>query len=169
MKLSDEVLKLLVGGMGQESLEVGQNAVVGLLWRTGAVGAVWAKESFWRGEQRPPPAVFVTVLVGGIDEVLSNDEAGHLQAGNIAVELAAHFGAIETAGGTELAGNEAAMLTKNGEDGVVNGTLGRCRELAAAIVAEIWPPVAANETCFFVEELAVNAVAVSDNRTFPLP
>ena len=52
------------------------------------------------GEQRPTPAVFLTMLVGRIDKVFGHDIAAHLQTGDEAVELAAHLRACKATGCT---------------------------------------------------------------------
>ena len=41
--------------------------------------------------------------------------------------------------------------------------------LAAAVVVEVGPPLAADEAGLLVKELALDTVALCDDRTFPFP
>lgn len=54
------------------------DAVKRLLRRAAALAEVATIKLFGGGEQRPAPAVFVAVAVGGIDEILGDDARGHL-------------------------------------------------------------------------------------------
>ena len=109
------------------------------------------------------------MLVGGVDEILGDDAAGHLQAGDIGVETTAHLGAVEAAGGTEVAGNHAAVDTEDFQDGAFNAVLGRLGILGTAVVAEVGPPLHTDEAGFPAEELAVGKMTFGDDGTFPLP
>jgi len=111
----------------------------------------------------------MSMLVSGIYKVLSNDKAGHLQAGDIAVKLATHLGTVEATSRTQFTSNKAAVFTKRSKDDVVNGSFLRHRIFAATVVAEVGPPLATDEPGFLVEELAINAAAFRHDGTFPLP
>ena len=89
--------------MGHDSLE-------GLLGRMLAQAGLSSVQLFRGSEQRPSPAIFASVPVSRIDEVLGNDAAGHLQTGDICIEAAAHVGSREAAGGTQFAGNQTALF-----------------------------------------------------------
>ena len=146
-----------------------EDAVEGLLGGAVALAGVAAEELLGRGEQRPSPAVLVAVLVAGIDEVLGDDAAGHLQAGDVAVEAAAHPGLGESAQASQVTGDEAAVLTQGHEDGLLDTAGGWGRVGMAAPVVEVGPPVAADEAGLLVEELAIDAVALGDDGPFPVP
>ena len=60
------------------------------------------------------------MLVAGIDEVLGDNAARHLQAGNIAVKSAAHLTASETAGIAQFARDEAAVFAQGQQDGFLD-------------------------------------------------
>jgi hypothetical protein len=51
------------------------------------------------------------MLVGGVDEILGDDAAGHLEAGDIGIETTAHLGAVEAAGGTQVAACSSVAST----------------------------------------------------------
>ena len=103
-------MNLFVGGLGDDGFEVIEDALIGLLRGAGALAHVAGVELLGGGEQRPAPTVLAIVLIDGIDKIFGNDSGGHLQTGDVAIELAAHLGAIETAGSTELASNETALF-----------------------------------------------------------
>lgn len=107
------------------------------------------------------------MLVGRVDEVFGYDVAAHLQAGDIAVKLAAHLRPVKTTGGPQFAGNQAAMLSQRRQDAVFYRPFCRYWMSAAAVVIEVGPPLAADESGFLVEELAVYAVAIGDDGAFP--
>ena len=161
--------QLFFGSHRLKGSEVGNNELTGLLRGSWTMESVTTHERLGSGEQRPSPAVFPPMLVSGIYKVLGDYQAGHLQAGDVAIKLAAHLGTVEATGRTQFAGNEAAAFAKGRQDDVVNGSFLRHRILAATVVAEVGPPLAADEPGFLIEELAVNATAVRHDGTFPLP
>ena len=61
------------------------------------------------------------------------------------------------------------MFAKCREDGVLNGSLCRQRVLAASPVAEVGPPLKADEACLACKEFTIDATALAHNGTFPLP
>ena len=138
-------------------------------WRAWALAGIFSIKLFGRGEQRPAPAVFVAVLVSRIDEVLGDDATGRLQTGDIAVETATHLRPCETACSTKLSGNETAMLLQSQQDGLLDAARLWGGVLAAAIVAEVGPPLAADEARLARKELAVDAAAFGHDGAFPFP
>ena len=133
------------------------------------LAGLFSVELFGRGEQRPAPAVFVAVLVYRIDEVLSDDAAGRLQSGHITVETAAHLRPCETTGGTKFSGNKTSMLLQSQQDGFFDTARLGGRVLAAAVVAEVGPPLTADEARLARKELAIDTVTFGHNGTFPFP
>ena len=134
-----------------------------------ALARILSVKLFGRGEQRPTPAVFVAVLVSRIDEVLGDDAAGRLQAGDIAVESAAHLRPRETTGSTKLSGNKTAVLLQSQQDGLFDAARFGGRVLAAAIVAEVGPPLTADKARLTRKELAIDAAAFGHDGAFPFP
>ena len=109
--LSYESFDLFVCGMGEKGVEMVCQPLVRFLWCAVAAAGLASEECLGSRQQRPAPAIFMTMTVGRVYEVLGNDIATHLQAGDIAVESAAHLGTIETTGGTQFAGDETAVLS----------------------------------------------------------
>ena len=110
--LADQAFYLPFGCMWQKRTEMLPEAVVGLLRGARTMAGFPSVERFGRSEQRPTPAVAVSALIGGIDEILDNNATGHLQMGDVAVEAAAHFGTIEATSCTKFTCNEATMGLK---------------------------------------------------------
>ena len=137
--------------------------------RAWALAGIFSVELFGRGEQRPAPAVFVAVLVSWINEVLGDDATGRLQPSDIAVESAAHLWPCETAGGTKLSGNKTAVLLQGQQDGLFDTARFGGKVLAAAIVAEVGPPLAADEARLARKELAIDAAAFGHDGAFQFP
>ena len=102
--------ELFVGGLGKDDLQVGEDALEGFFGSAGALGGSAAIEALGCGEERPSPAVLTTVTVEGIHKILGNNTGGHLQAGDIAIELTTHLRTGETTLGAQLAGNQTALL-----------------------------------------------------------
>ena len=146
-----------------------QEAVEGLLRGAVTAAGIAAQQLFGRGEERPSPAVFAVVFIDGIDKVFGDDAAGHLQAGDVAVEAAAHLRTGKATGGPQFTGDEAAVLSEREQDGLFDGAFLRGGILMAAVVAEVRPPVAADEPCLAGEELPIDAMALCDDGAFPLP
>ena len=146
-----------------------KQSLIRLLRRPLAAVVISSEQLFRCGQQGPSPAVFLAMLVERIDKILRHDVAAHLQACDIAVELTAHLGPRESAGGTQFTGDEAALLLERQQDGFLDAPLLGLRMRAAAIVAEVWPPLTADEPCLLREELAIDAVALRHHGTFPFP
>lgn len=102
--------ELFVGGLGADGLHVGEDALEGFFGSAGALGGSATIEALGCGEERPSPAVLTTVTVEGIHKIFGNDTGGHLQAGNVAIELTTHLRTGETALAAQLAGNQTALL-----------------------------------------------------------
>lgn len=102
--------ELFVGGLGADGLHVGEDALEGFFGGAGALGGSAAIEALGCGEERPSPAVLTTVTVEGIHKIFGNDTGGHLQAGNVAIELTTHLRTGETTLAAQLAGNQTALL-----------------------------------------------------------
>ena len=135
----------------------------------GADAGFTAIKLFGRGEQRPSPSIGTIVAIARVDEVFGDNASGHLQTGDIGIETTAHLGSCEAAGSAQLTGDKAAVLLQSHEDALLDGTLVGRRMTVAAIVAEVGPPLAADEASLAVEELAIDAVALGDDGTLPLP
>ena len=114
-----------------------QEAVEGLLRGAVTAAGIAAQQLFRCGEERPSPTVFVVVLVDGIDKVFGDDAAGHLQAGDVAVEAAAHLRTGKATGGPQFTGDETAVLSEREQDGLFDGAFLRGGILMAAVVAEV--------------------------------
>ena len=110
-----------LAGLGENGLHVGEHPLEGLFGGAGALAGSSAVELFGGGEQGPSPSVFMSVFVDGINEVFSHDVAPHLHPSNDGIELAAHLGSRESAEGTELTRDEAAVLLQGEENGFFDG------------------------------------------------
>ena len=154
---------------GQYAVEVCCESAERFLGRAVALAGGAAQLPLGCGEQRPAEAVLVSVLVGGIDKIFGNNVAGHLQAGDKGVELAAHFRPGEAAGRPKLACYHAAVHLQGGHNGFFNAALFQNGCLAAPPVVEVGPPVKADKPSLSGEKLAINASAVLYHRAFPRP
>ena len=76
---------------------------------------------------------------------------------------------MESAGRTQLSGDEAASGLQRLQYGSLYGVASWTGHFRAAIVAEVLPPVPTDEACLLVEELTVHARHVIDDASFPLP
>ena len=79
---------------------MGDEATEGFFWGARTLACLTTVKLLRGGEQRPAPAVFFAMLVGRIDKVFGHDIAAHLQAGDKAVELAAHLRTSKATGCT---------------------------------------------------------------------
>ena len=75
---------------------MGKEAIEGLFGGASTFARGSAMKLFWGVEQGPAPAVFATMFVCGVDEILRNDPASHLQTSDVAIELTTHLWTIET-------------------------------------------------------------------------
>ena len=104
-----QFLQLFRRGVGQQRTEVLLQKLPALFGAAVALAGGVAVEAFGGGQQRPAPAVAVAVAVLGIDKILSDNAASHLQARDVAIEAAAHLGTSEATGGAQLARNHTAI------------------------------------------------------------
>ena len=70
--------KLTFRGFGKDVAEMSEHPLQRLFWGAWAAAKVFAIEPLRCGKQRPAPAVFMAMLVPGIDEVFGDNAAGHL-------------------------------------------------------------------------------------------
>ena len=91
---------MFVVSVRQELLEVADHALQRFLGCEVAQAGLLAQQLLGGGQQRPSPAVLFAVFVAGIDEVLGDNAASHLQTGDIAVKLTAHLRSRKPAGCT---------------------------------------------------------------------
>ena len=85
-----------------------ENLLVRFQGSTVALASLPAIEIFGSIEQRPPPAIFVIVLVTRVDEILGHDVSRHFQSGEITIKLASHSLARKTAGCPKFSRDETA-------------------------------------------------------------
>ena len=128
-----------------------------------------AQEGFGRGEQGPSPAIFPSVTVVGIDEIFRHDISAHLQAGEVGVEAAPHLRPCEATCRPQLAGDEASFGPQDVEDAFFDASFLGSGADASAVVAEVGPPLAADEGRLVLEELAVGASALLKDGALPRP
>ena len=140
-----------------------------LLRRAVGVASLASEERFGRGEQGPSPAIFPSVTVVGIDEIFRHDISAHLQAGEVGVEAAPHLRPCEATCRPQLAGDEASFGPQDVEDAFFDASFLRSGADASAVVAEVGPPLAADEGRLVLEELAVGASALLKDGALPRP
>ena len=76
---------------------------------------------------------------------------------------------MESAGRTQLTGDEAASGLQRLQYGTLYGITPGTRHFRAAIVAEVLPPDPTDEAFLLVEELTVHARNIIYDASFPLP
>ena len=140
-----------------------------LLRRAVGVASLAPEERFGRSEQGPSPAIFLSVTVVGIDEIFRHDIAAHLQAGEVGVEAAPHLRPCEATCRPQLAGDEASFGPQDVEDAFFDASFLGSGADASAVVAEVRPPLAADEGRLVLEELAVGASALLKDGALPRP
>ena len=77
--------------------------------------------------------------------------------------------ARKSACSAQFACDKAPFAFQRGENGLLYATLLGIRVKAAAIIAEVRPPLTAYERGFTLEELAIGATALTQHRAFPFP
>ena len=87
-----------------------EEAIEGLFGGARTFARGFAMKLFGSCEQGPAPAVFTTMFIRGIDEILRDDPTGHLQTGDVAIKLTSHLRAIKTTGCAQLASNQRTLL-----------------------------------------------------------
>ena len=167
--LAYQLKYLFFRGMGQYMAEMRKQPLKRLLRRTFATTGIRSEEGFRGGQERPAPSVFTPVLVGGIHEVFGYDITSHLQAGDVTVELASHLRPVEATCLAQLTRYQTVVLLQSKQYGFLDGTFLRSGMLTATIIIEVGPPLAAYETGLIVIELTINASALLNDGTFPLP
>lgn len=146
-----------------------EHPLVRLLRRAVGVASLASEERFGRGEQGPSPAIFPSVTVVGIDEIFRHDISAHLQAGEVGVEAAPHLRPCEATCRPQLAGDEASFGPRDVEDAFFDASFLGSGADASAVVAEVGPPLAADEGRLVLEELAVGASALLKDGALPRP
>lgn len=109
------------------------------------------------------------MLVPWIYEVLCHDIATHLQTSYIGIKLATHLGVRESTCLAKVTGNHAAIELQGLQDGFLDAVWLRVRILAAAIVAEVWPPLLTDEHSLLANKLAVGTACLPDDISLPIP
>lgn len=142
---------------------------VGLLGRAVALAEFTTQQIFRSIEQRQPPAIGPVMLVVGIDEILDHHTGRHLKARGIAIELATQLRAAQAAGVAKVARYHTPVEVQHIEDYAFYGIFRRGGMQRTPPIAEIGPPLAADEACLAVEELAVGTVGLFDYGAFPIP
>ena len=171
-----------------------ENPLVRFQGSTVALASLSAIEIFGSIEQRPPPAIFMIVLVARVDEILGHDVSRHFQSGEITVKLASHSldlrsssflqGRVEasftllllrasvagkTTGSSKFSRDETAGRLKRAENGSFYRLFIRTGVFASSIVTEVRPPFLADESRFLVEELSVHTRHFLHNLALPFP
>ena len=116
--LTYELLYLPVSSIRQYLPEMFGQPAIGFFRRVCRPACLAPVEQLRRSQQRPPSAVFPAVLIRRIDEIFCHDIAPHLQARDVAVELAAHPWTVETTGSPQLACYQTVMLLQLHEYGL---------------------------------------------------
>ena len=109
------------------------------------------------------------MLIPRIDEVLRHYARRHLKTRHIAVELTPHLRTGESTNRTQVPIDDTILFAKRlVNDAFYTATL-RHEIEAAPPITEMRPPRAADKTRLAVEELAIDAIALVDDDTFPFP
>ena len=90
------------------------------------------------------------MFIHRIDEIFRDDPASHLQASDVAIELTTHLWTIKTTGCSQFASDQRTLLLQGKQDGLIDGTLWRCRMQMATVVAEVWPPLTTHRSSRFM-------------------
>ena len=109
------------------------------------------------------------MLIPRIDEVLRHYARCHLKARHIAVELTPHLRTGEAARCTQVTIDDTILLAERLINNTFYTAVLRHGIEAATPVTEMRPPRSADETRLAVEELAIDAIALVDDDTFPFP
>ena len=109
------------------------------------------------------------MLVTRIDEIFRHHPRCHLKARHIAVELTPHLRNGEATCRTQGAVDDTILFAERLVDDAFYTAVLRHGIEAATPVAEMPPPRAADKTRLAVEELAIDAIALVDDDTFPFP
>ena len=109
------------------------------------------------------------MLIPRIDEVLRHYARCHLKARDITIELAPHLRTGEAACRSQVPIDDTILFAERlVNDAFYTATL-RHEIEAAPPITEMRPPRAADKTRLAVEELAIDAITLVDDDTFPFP
>ena len=109
------------------------------------------------------------MLVTRIDEVFRHHARCHLKASDIAIELTPHLRTGESTNRTQVPIDDTILFAERLVDDTFYTAILRHGIEAATPVAEMPPPRAADKTRLAVEELAIDAITLVDDDTFPFP
>ena len=109
------------------------------------------------------------MLVTRIDKVFRYHARCHLKARHIAIELTPHLRTGEAARCSQVPIDDTILFAERLVDEAFYTAILRQGIEAATPVAEMRPPHAADEAGLAVEELAIDAIALADDDTFPFP
>ena len=109
------------------------------------------------------------MLVTRIDEIFCHHARSHLKARDVTVELTAHLRTGEAACGTQVPIDDTVLFAERLENDTFYTAVLRRGIETATPVAEMPPPRAADKSRLAAEELAIDAVALVDDDTFPFP
>ena len=155
--------------LGEDVPQPADDALARLFGRAVGAARLRTEERLGRREQGEAPAVAVSAAVAGVDEIFGDDAALRLKARYAAVEAAAHSATGHAAGGAQLAAHHAPLGLEGVEDGALDAVVFGQGRAAAAVVAHIGPPCAADKGGLAAEELAVGAAALAQDLALPLP
>lgn len=167
--LFDKFDDFFLGCAREKLTEVGDHAAQRLLRRAVTLAGLFAEQLLGCGEQCPAPAVFFPVLVTGIDKVLGDDAASHLQARDVAVKTASRLRLSKTAESAQVTRNETAVLAQGHQNGFLDGARRWSRMIMTAPIVQVGPPGAADKARLLVKKLAIDAFTLGNDRTFPVP
>ena len=109
------------------------------------------------------------MLVTRIDKILCHYTRCHLKARHIAIELTPHLHTGEAARRAQVPIDDTILFAERLVDDTFYTAVLRHVIETATPVAEMPPPRAADKTRLAVEELAIDAIALVDDDTFPFP
>ena len=109
------------------------------------------------------------MLVTRIDKILRHYTRSHLKARHIAVELTPHLRTGEAARRAQVPIDDTILFAERLVYDTFYTAVLRHGIEAATPVTEMRPPRSADETRLAVEELAIDAIALVDDDTFPFP
>ena len=109
------------------------------------------------------------MLVTRIDEIFRHHPRCHLKTRHIAVELAPHLRAGETARGTQVPIDDTILFAERLVNNTFYTAILRHGIEAATPVAEMRPPRATDEAGLTVEKLAIDTITLVDDDALPFP
>ena len=109
------------------------------------------------------------MLVTRIDEIFRHHARCHLKARHIAIELTPHLRTGEAARCAQVAVDDTILFAERPVDDTFYTAVLRHGIETATPVAEMRPQRATDEAGLTVEELAIDAITLVDDDTFPFP